>query len=151
MVDGCRVDIMPQDSSSLGMNTRWFPEVLRLAESKDLGGGCSARCVSQPVFMATKFEAYKDRGKDDIYLSHDLEDIVTLVDGRASIVEDINSLAATAPEARSFIIGECAKLVENRYFPEAVLEHLPRLQGARERAAIVLERFKKISQLPVAN
>jgi predicted nucleotidyltransferase len=65
VVDGCKVDIMPKDSSSLGMNTRWFPEALRLAEFKDLSDGCSARCVSPPIFIATKFEAYKDRGKDE--------------------------------------------------------------------------------------
>ena len=147
VMDGCKVDVMPQDSSSLGMNTRWFPEALRLAESKYLGDGCSARCVTPPIFIATKFEAHNDRGKDDIYLSHDLEDIVTLIDGRASIVEDVNNLTLTAPAARRFIIGECGKLVGNPYFPEAVLEHLPRMEGAKERAAIVLERFKTISQL----
>ena len=26
IVDGCRVDIMPQDPANLGMKTRWFPE-----------------------------------------------------------------------------------------------------------------------------
>src|SRR6478735_6452831 len=26
VVDGCKVDIMPSESASLGMNTRWFPE-----------------------------------------------------------------------------------------------------------------------------
>ena len=150
VVDGFRVDIMPQDSSSLGMNTRWFPEALRLAVAKDLGEDCSVRCVSPAVFMATKFEAYKDRGKGDIYLSHDLEDIVTLVDGRATIVEEVDRLGTVATEARSFIIGECSKLMGDRYFPEAILEHLPRLLGAQERAAIVLERFDKISKLSVA-
>jgi predicted nucleotidyltransferase len=87
--DGCRVDIMPQNSDTLGMNARWFPEALRLAEFKDLGEGCSAKCVSPPVFMATKFEAYKDRGKGDLYLSHDLADnhyqLLTLVRQRELI------------------------------------------------------------------
>ncbi len=81
-------------------------------------------------------------------MSHDLEDIVTLIDGRASITDDINNLTVAAPAARSFIMGECAKLAANPYFSEALREHLPRLQGARERAAIVLERFKNISRLP---
>ena len=52
VVDGCRVDIMPQDSSSLGMNTRWFPEALRLAIAAssipavpDMAATCWSRAI----------------------------------------------------------------------------------------------------------
>ncbi len=58
IVDGCRVDIMPMEPSNLGMNTRWFPEALRLAVSKDLGNNCAAKVVSRPLFLATKLEAF---------------------------------------------------------------------------------------------
>jgi hypothetical protein len=64
--------------------------------------------------------SFNDRGKGDFYLSHDLEDIVTLVDGRAGIVEDVKDLAASAPAARNFIADECAKLLPNPYFSEAI-------------------------------
>jgi len=33
IVEACRVDIMPAEPANLGMNTRWFPEVLKLAIS----------------------------------------------------------------------------------------------------------------------
>ena len=70
-----------------------------------------------------------------------MEYIIALVDGRANIVEDVNRLAAIAIKVRSFIIGECSKMMWDRYFPGAILEHLPRLLGARERAAIVMGCF----------
>ena len=147
VVDGCKVDVMPQDSRAVGMNARWFPEALRLAEPKDLGDNLEAKVVSPAIFIATKFEAYNDRGKGDIYLSHDLEDIITLVDGREGIIGDVDGLQATAPEARGFIIGEATRLLDNPYFEEALVEHLPRMAGARERVPMVLAKFRQLGQL----
>jgi predicted nucleotidyltransferase len=81
IVEGCRVDIMPIGSQALGMNSRWFPEALRLSQTADLGEGRSARVVAPALFLATKLETFKDRGRGDYYGSHDLEDVITLVDG----------------------------------------------------------------------
>ena len=47
------------------------------------------RIVTPPLFIATKLEAFHGRGANDIAASHDLEDIVTLVDGRPEIVPEI--------------------------------------------------------------
>jgi predicted nucleotidyltransferase len=147
VVEGCKVDIMPKDSGAVGMNVRWFPDVLRLAESKDLGGGITAKVVSPAMFIATKYEAYNDRGKGDVHMSHDLEDIVTLVDGRKNIVDEVDGLKSSAPGAREFIIGETKKLLGNPYFEEAMAGHLPRMAGARERVPMVLAKFRGMAQL----
>jgi predicted nucleotidyltransferase len=144
LVDNCKVDIMPQDPANLGMKTKWFPEVLRLAMIADLGEGCSARVVTPPLFLATKLEAFKDRGKGDYLASHDLEDIVTLVDGRAAIVDEV---AAENAEIRKFVAGEFAMIVEHPDFHDALLGHLSSLFGARERAPLVSGRFKAIAKL----
>ena len=37
MVENSRVDIMPTDSRPLGMNSKWFPEALKLSNLVDLG------------------------------------------------------------------------------------------------------------------
>lgn len=123
VVDGCTVDIMPQDSGAVGMNARWFPDALRLAVPKALGQNVTAKVVSPGIFIATKYEAYNDRAKGDIYLSHDLEDVVTLVDGRESIVGDVDGLRSSSPGAREFIIEETKKLLGNPYFEEALAGH----------------------------
>ncbi len=81
MIDECKVDLMPIGSIPMGMNSKWFPEALRSSEIKDLGEGFHAKVVTPAFFLATKLEAFKDRGKQDFYASHDLEDIITLVDG----------------------------------------------------------------------
>jgi hypothetical protein len=120
IIDGCKVDIMPMEPSSLGMNTRWFSEALRLAESKDLGNGCFAKVVSKPLFLATKLEAFKDRGKGDFYASHDLEDIITLVDGCAAIAAEVGN---TEPDVKAFISRGFEAILEHPDFSECLPGH----------------------------
>lgn len=140
IVEGCRVDIMPQAPANLGMNTRWFPEALSLSIPHPLGDGCVANVVSPPLFLATKLEAFNDRGKSDYYASHDLEDIVTLVDGRAAIAQDVASAAANI---RRFISSEFAKITTHPDFSDALHGHMTE----RERIPLVRNRFTTIAGL----
>lgn len=140
IVDGCKVDIMPAAPANLGMNTRWFPEVLRLAVSKDLGDGCSAMVVSPSMFLATKLEAFKDRSKGDYYQSHDLEDIITLVDGCASIVKEVSE---SEPEVMAFISRGFTKILNHPDFRDSLPGHQPE----RLRIPLVLDRFAAIAAL----
>jgi predicted nucleotidyltransferase len=140
IVDGCKVDIMPAEPANLGMNTRWFPEVLKTAEYKDLGGGVSAMVVSPPLFLATKIEAFKDRGKGDYYGSHDLEDIVTLVDGCESIVAQVGQ---SEPVVKIFISNAFRKMLIHPDFRDALPGHQPE----KARVPIVTDRFKAIAEL----
>lgn len=140
IIDGCKVDIMPAEPANLGMNTCWFPEALQLAVLKDLGDGCSAHVVAPTMFLATKLEAFKDRGKGDFFGSHDLEDIVTLVDGCADIVADVNR---SANNVRVFISRGFGDLLRHPDFRDAVLGHQPE----KLRVPLVMERFAAIAAL----
>jgi predicted nucleotidyltransferase len=142
IVDDCRVDIMPTDPAPLGMNSKWFPEALALAESKDLGEGQRAAVISPALFLATKLEAFKDRGHDDYYGSHDLEDIVALVDGRESIVDDVS---AVAEPMRTFIRDSFARFLAHPDFQDAFPGHLSAL--SRPRAQEILNRFQSIASI----
>jgi len=144
LVDGCRVDIMPKAPAHLGMNTKWFPEVLQQATNVDLGEECFAKVVTPALFLATKLEAFKDRGKGDYYMSHDLEDIITLVDGRAGIVGEI---AAVSSGIRYFIASEFAQILNHPDFRDALPGHMPEIFGARLRIPILVKRFEAISAL----
>jgi predicted nucleotidyltransferase len=44
------------------------------------------RLITAPFFLATKLEAFQGRGQRDFFASQDLEDVITVVDGRASLV-----------------------------------------------------------------
>ena len=144
LVEGCRVDIMPIDSRTLGMGSRWFPEALRLSQPANLGAGCAAKVVTPALFLATKLDAFKDRGQGDYYVSHDLEDVITLVDGRASIVDE----AAAAPsQVRTFLAASFAAMLERQDFLDAFPGHLSGMSGSRQRAPLVLERLRAIAAL----
>lgn len=144
VVDECRVDIMPVDSSHLGMNSRWFPQALEFSNLADLGDGVTARIINGPIFIATKLEAYRDRGKGDIQASHDIEDIITLVDGSSTIVEQV---AAAPAEARQFIARSLAAWQKTASFIDELSGHLSPISQASGRTSIVIDRITSIAQL----
>lgn len=74
--DGVVVDVMPVDERILGFSNRWYPTALATARTLDLAGQ-RVRVVTPPLFVATKLEAFRGRGRGDCLGSHDLEDIVT--------------------------------------------------------------------------
>lgn len=144
IVEGCRVDIMPIISETLGMNSRWFPAALRLSTTTGLGEGRTAKVVTPALFLATKLDAFNDRGRGDYYASHDLEDIITLVDGRSSIVEEVGLAPA---EVREFVATSFARLLQHPDFLDSFPGHLSGMFGSRQRAPLVMKRFGAIAAL----
>lgn len=144
LVDGHRVDIMPAEASPLGMNTRWFREALEFSTVKSLGDGLQALVVTAPIFIATKFEAYRDRGCGDFQASHDIEDIVSVIDGCADIVEQISS----APSAvRDFVVSELVNWMGCPEWTDIIAGHLPGISLSAGREGIVCERVRAICKL----
>ena len=66
-----------------------------------LAPGLALRHLDAPHFLATKFEAFNNRGGRDVYASHDLEDIITVIDGRAELADE---LAQTTPSVRTHVV-----------------------------------------------
>lgn len=97
-----QVDFMPTDNT-LGFTNRWYAAALEHAKDYELKPGLVIRLLTPPYFLATKIEAFKGRGADFLWESRDLEDIVSLIDGRDSIVEDISGAEA---EMQGFISTE---------------------------------------------
>ncbi len=94
------VDLMPTDASILGFANRWYPLVVETARTVVLPSGARIRLITAAAFVATKFEAFKDRGKSDVLASHDLEDIINIVDGRQTLVEEADS---STPLLRAYL------------------------------------------------
>ena len=111
------VDLMPTDERILGFSNRWYPTAVASASSIALPSGRRIRLISAPAFLATKFEAFDTRGKSDVLISHDLEDIVNVVEGRAVIVEEI---AAAESALRACLALKFRELTRNRDFANAL-------------------------------
>jgi hypothetical protein len=99
------VDIMPTDGGFLGLNTTWFKEALATAAEREFSHH-RLRLVSPVAFLATKYTAFVDRGDGDYYASHDLEDFITVIDGRENIVAEVG---AAPPALRRHIITQFAR------------------------------------------
>ena len=65
-----QLDLVPLDEKVLGFANRWYKPGFDTAITAVLPSGLQLRHLSAPYFMAIKREAYKDRGNNDVYLSH---------------------------------------------------------------------------------
>lgn len=85
------VDFMPDDPAILGFSNRWYPDALRSALQHRLPDGMDVRIVDPPHFIGTKLEAFRGRGNNDLLGSRDIEDLLNIVDGRASLLDELRS------------------------------------------------------------
>jgi hypothetical protein len=82
------VDFMSPSEEVLGFTNQWYSEIKDATQEYQIGE--HSILIAQPAhFLATKLEAHLSRGKDDPWMSHDLEDIVALVDGCTELIESI--------------------------------------------------------------
>lgn len=136
---GLVFDLMPVQPEVLGFSNRWYPYAVDSAVPLDLGDGITIRLVSAVAFVATKLEAFVSRGGGDFMSSHDLEDVLNVVDGREELLEE---LAAAPTELKHAVAGVFAHLLANSDFNN-VLEGLI---AEPDRAGLVTERLRALSR-----
>jgi len=115
--DELLIDLMPGDASILGFENRWQRPALDHAETLPLPSGRQIRVISPPYLLATKLEAWSGRGGGDHLRSHDLEDVIRLVDGRAEVVEEVGD---ASDDLRSFLSRGIATLLDQPRFLDAI-------------------------------
>ena len=135
-----QLDLVPVDEKVMGFANRWYRPGYAAALTRELEPGLTLRHLSAPYFVATKFEAYQDRGGRDVYLSHDLEDIITVVDGRAELADELAQADRTLCQ---HVIGQTRELLAHPELPNA----LPGIVAQPIRARVVLERLQHIASL----
>jgi hypothetical protein len=134
------VDVMPTDATVLGFSNRWYPETIDTATTIDVAGH-RVRLVTPALFIATKLEAFRGRGGGDVFASHDLEDIIAVVDGRPEIVRDV---AAASRGVREYIAREIQALLDSHDFIEALSGFLLPDAASQARRSLVEERLRRL-------
>lgn len=138
------VDLMPSGTDVLGFHNRWYPLAIETAQPETLDEGLTIRLISPPVFIATKLEAFKGRGNGDFLLSHDMEDIITVVDGRAELIGE----AERAPEAlRRYLAAEFHALMNTPAFLDALASHLPGDAMSQQRLPGLIAKLARLAKL----
>ncbi len=134
------LDVMPTDEQVLGFSNRWYPAALATADLRRVAG-LDVRLVTPVYFLATKLEAFRGRGAGDVSASHDLEDIVTVVDGRPQIVEEV---AAAAADVRGYIASQIEALMDNPDFIDALPGFLLPDAASQARRGLLESRLRAL-------
>ncbi len=111
------LDIMATKPDVLGFGNQWYEPAVAAAEFVELPSGKSIRMVLAPYFLATKLEAFDGREKGDYLSSHDIEDIVAVLDGRPEILDELQKASKSL---QTYLADRFASLLETREFIEAL-------------------------------
>ena len=144
VLDGAMLDLMPSEPGILGFHNRWYPLAVKTATRVRLPDGMEIPVITAPLFVATKFEAFHGRGKSDYLASHDLEDLITVIDGRQELIVEIQN---TDNELRHYLAAEMNKLLEKSDFQLALPGHFPGDAASQARLPELLRRMRLIAQL----
>jgi hypothetical protein len=136
------LDLMPADEAILGFANRWYPDALASATDCRLPSGEIIRTLTPPLFLATKFAAFHGRGQGDYWASHDMEDIVCVIDGRAEIVAEV---ADCSGSLHDYLQAEFATLHADPMFAEAISGFLPGDAISQTRAPRILHRIAALA------
>lgn len=142
--NGVMLDLMPSEPSILGFHNRWYPLAVKTATKVRLPGGMEIPVITAPLFVATKFEAFHGRGMRDYLASHDLEDLITVIDGRRELIAEIQN---SDDQLRRYIAAEMSKLLEESDFQLALPGHFPGDAASQARVPELLRRIQLIAQL----
>ena len=136
-----KVDFMPDDEDILGFSNRWYAAALEAAQNYSLTDELKIRLLTPPFFVATKLEAYLGRGNDDPLGSHDLEDILNLVDGREELVAEIED---AEEDVRDYIAEQVGALMAHGDFEYAVQGIV---RGSPSREDLIFERLEAVKAM----
>ena len=88
--EGLLFDIVPSNPSAIGFTeSKWLEQGLSTAEERKLPSGRQIAVFDAPHMLAAKIEAYCERGGGDYMTSKDFEDIVTILNGRTRVFEEL--------------------------------------------------------------
>ena len=136
------LDVMPTDTRILGFGNQWYAPASQNADSIRLPSGRQIRMVSAPYFLITKLEAFDGRGSGDYLMSHDIEDIIAVLDGRPSLIAEVKRAPA---ELVQELEKRFRSLLQDRQFIDAVSGHMPADAMSQARVPIILDRISKLA------
>ena len=141
---GILLDVMPTDPELLGWEANeWYQPALEAAEPMELPSGNRIRMVTAPYFLATKLLAFEGRGNADYLASHDIEDLIAVLDGRPEIVDEV---LESQDALRTHLAEQFRHLLENERFIEAVPGHILDDGSSPARTPIVIQRIRAIAR-----
>lgn len=134
---------MPSDSEVLGFTNKWYAEGIENKITKILPDGTNIFVFTPEYYFAAKFEAHKDRGGDDLWQSHDFEDIIYIIENCSELLDNISNANTTV---KTYLKEECANLLNNEGLTEGIESALS--YGSDEEATeLIMELIQNIADI----
>jgi predicted nucleotidyltransferase len=143
------IDVMPTNNAVLGFGNVWYPYAYQTATQFNLPSGESIKLIRAPSFIATKFEAFLSRGRDvngrlDYIGSHDLEDIISVVDRRPEL---LGECIAESELLRQYLARQVLALLQSDDFRTTLPGHLPGDLASQGRLSALEHKLKEVAKL----
>jgi hypothetical protein len=122
---GIPFDLVPAGEHVGGSGNPWDVIAIETAVEATIGGRITIRHATAAAFLAQKWSAHHDRGREDPLASHDLEDILALLASRPTILEDV---AAAPPELRAYVAEQATSFLRDASAEDLLAAHLNNAQ-----------------------
>jgi hypothetical protein len=135
------VDIIPATDSRVAESNRWYKygfENLWTVKAKNT----RIKILPSPCYLASKFEAFNNRGKD-YRTSHDFEDIIYVLDNRMNILDDIT---LAHKDVREFLKQELSGIISDPFLDDILMAHIHPIL-LEERGPLLIKKINQIINL----
>ena len=132
------IDFIPFEDTPLGPTNRWLKPGFDKAYPVEIGRQ-RIRILPVSWYLATKWEAFKNRGSDP-RTSHDFEDIIYVIDNNLELVENVNE---ADKEIQDFLKEMASEILSHPNCNEIIECHL-NPYTRKERYQIVNSKLESI-------
>ena len=135
------IDFIPYEETPLGLTNRWLKPGFERAYPVTIGDA-EIKILPVSMFLATKWEAFKNRGNDP-RTSHDFEDIIYVIDNNINLVADVTK---ADKDVKNFLKEMSIEILSHSSLNEIIECHLNPF-SAMERRELVLEKLNEIKKI----
>jgi len=139
--DGTPFDLVPAGEHLGGTGSKWDRMALQTGVETEIEPGLKIQHASAPGFLALKWAAFHDRGADDPFSSHDLEDILALTVSRETVAREVQeaprNIQEHVREGFSWLLGSAD-------YDDLVAAHLGNAQSFKHVATVLRQRIERM-------
>lgn len=117
---GVIIDLMPINEEILGFSNSWYKDGFQTAIDYKIDDLNTVKILSPPYFLASKLEAFRNRGNNDGRTSTDFEDFVYVLENRSSIWDEMKDADT---KVRYFLRDQFHEFNNNKHIEEWIGAH----------------------------
>ena len=138
-LDDLLIDVMSTQAVGWAPSNRWFDPGFEKSFSLQLDN-VSIRLMPLSYLLASKMEAFFDRGINDLYASHDFEDILYIFNYTTDLVEQVGKEEG---DVIDYLKACIERIIGDKRIQEVIPAHLF-YDAVDDRLEIIMEKMKRI-------